>query len=58
MKFLLDTSVWLRAVNQPDSIPKPIRSLLEDTGELFGLSAISLWEVGKKYHTTYVNKLV
>ena len=49
MKFLLDTSVWLRAVNQPDSIPKPIRSLLEDTGELFGLSAISLWEVGKKH---------
>jgi PIN domain nuclease of toxin-antitoxin system len=49
MKLLLDTSVWLRAVNQPASVPAKIISLLEDEGQPIGLSAISLWEIGKKF---------
>ena len=48
MRHLLDTGVWLRAVNQPQSIPEAALRLLQAPGESFGLAAISLWEVGKK----------
>lgn len=48
MKYLLDTGVWLRAVNQPQSIPAETLQLLEASMQVFGLAAISLWEVGKK----------
>lgn len=48
MKHLLDTGVWLRAVNQPQTIPASTLRLLETPSEMFGLAAISLWEVGKK----------
>ena len=48
MKHLLDTGVWLRAVNQPQSIPAASLRLLQTPRETFGLAAISLWEVGKK----------
>jgi PIN domain nuclease of toxin-antitoxin system len=48
VKYLLDTSVWLRAVHEPDSIPAAHRRLLNSPSETFGLSAISLWEVAKK----------
>ena len=48
MRHLLDTSVWLRAVNQPQTIPASALRLLRTPREMFGLSAISLWEVGKK----------
>ena len=48
MKHLLDTGVWLRAVNQPQTIPARTLRLLETPREMFGLAAISLWEVGKK----------
>src|SRR3954468_6639041 len=47
MTLLLDTGVWLRAVNEKDTIPQRILPLLE-TKEMYGLAAISLWEVGKK----------
>ena len=43
MKHLLDTGVWLRAVNQPQSIPTRALRLLQTPREIFGLSAISLW---------------
>ncbi len=48
MKLLLDTSVSLRTVNELASVPAKIISMLEDEEEAVGISAISLWEVGKK----------
>jgi len=48
MKHLLDTGVWVRAVNQPHTIPLAVLRVLQAPRELFGLAAISLWEVGKK----------
>ena len=48
MRHLLDTGVWLRAVNQPQTIPAGALRLLQTPREMFGLAAISLWEVGKK----------
>jgi PIN domain nuclease of toxin-antitoxin system len=48
MTHLLDTGVWLRGVNQMETIPDEVLALLQRRGAAFGLSAISLWEVGKK----------
>lgn len=48
LKHLLDTGVWVRAVNQPDTIPPAVLRVLQAPNALFGLAAISLWEVGKK----------
>jgi len=48
VRHLLDTGVWLRAVNEPQTIPKSAFRLLQAPREMFGLAAISLWEVGKK----------
>jgi PIN domain nuclease of toxin-antitoxin system len=48
VKYLLDTGVWIRAVNQPQTIPAAVLRLLQAPREFFGLAAISLWEVGKK----------
>ncbi|MBI3417432.1 MAG: type II toxin-antitoxin system VapC family toxin [Verrucomicrobia bacterium] len=45
---MLDTGVWLRAVNELLTIPPETLRLLQTSGELFGLPAISLWEIGKK----------
>ena len=49
MTFLLDTNVWLFGANDPDALPEEIQRILEQGGAEFGLSAISLWEVGKKH---------
>jgi PIN domain nuclease of toxin-antitoxin system len=46
--YLLDTGVWVRAVNQPHTIPADVLRVLQAPRERFGLAAISLWEVGKK----------
>ncbi len=48
MRYLLDTGVWLRGVNEQETIPPDALKLLRVPDEIFGLSAISLWEVGKK----------
>lgn len=48
VKHLLDTGVWIRAVNEPHTIPPAVLRVLQAPRELFGLAAISLWEVGKK----------
>jgi len=48
VKHLLDTGVWVRAVSQPETIPAAVLHVLQAPRELFGLAAISLWEVGKK----------
>jgi PIN domain nuclease of toxin-antitoxin system len=45
---LLDTGVWLRGVNQAETIPADVLSILQRREVAFGLSAISLWEIGKK----------
>lgn len=49
MNYLLDTNAWLRGATDPDSLPKEVRQILSRTDVSFGLSAISLWEVGKKH---------
>ena len=49
MTFLLDTNVWLRGAAEADTLPDEIRELLNERNAQFGLSAISLWEVGKKH---------
>jgi PIN domain nuclease of toxin-antitoxin system len=48
VRYLLDTGVWLRGVNEQETIPPDVLKLLRAPDEMFGLSAISLWEVGKK----------
>jgi PIN domain nuclease of toxin-antitoxin system len=48
MTYLLDTGVWLRGVNQMETIPAEVLTLLQGREAAFGLSAISLWAVGKK----------
>jgi PIN domain nuclease of toxin-antitoxin system len=47
--FLLDTNVWLRGVTEPATLPEAIQRILDEHGAQFGLSGISLWEVGKKH---------
>jgi PIN domain nuclease of toxin-antitoxin system len=48
MTHLLDTGVWLRAVAEPETIPPATMRLLQAPDAIFGLAAISIWEVGKK----------
>ena len=49
MTFLLDTNVWIFGYLEPDSLPEEIQRLFDRRDAQFGLSAISLWEVGKKH---------
>ena len=49
MKDLLDTSVWVRAALQGDTLPPEVRELAADPSKTLGLSVISLWEVAKKH---------
>ena len=49
MMYLLDTSVWFRAASEPETVPDDLRKILDCRAAQFGLSAISLWEVGKKH---------
>ncbi len=49
MTYLLDTNVWLFAANAPEFLPEEIQAILDRRDAQFGLSAISLWEVGKKH---------
>ncbi|MCI0744174.1 MAG: type II toxin-antitoxin system VapC family toxin [Verrucomicrobia subdivision 3 bacterium] len=48
MTYLLDTGVWYRGIVAPETIPSGVRELLSDRKQTFGLSCISLWEIGKK----------
>ena len=48
MNLLLDTNVWLLGYLGSETLPDEIRILLDPANAVFGLSAISLWEVGKK----------
>ena len=49
MRYLLDTSVWFRGASEPETVPEDLRQILDVRDSQFGLSAISLWEVGKKH---------
>ena len=49
MRYLLNTSVWFRGASEPETVPKDLQEILEFRDGEFGLSAISLWEVGKKH---------
>lgn len=49
MTILLDTNVWLFAANEPEVLPREVQAVLDRRDVQFGLSAISLWEVGKKH---------
>jgi PIN domain nuclease of toxin-antitoxin system len=49
MKYLLDSSVWMRSALNPDTLPIAIRRLVEDPNENFGLSIFSFWEAAKKH---------
>ena len=49
MTWLLDTNVWLLGYIDAETLPGEIRDLLGKRDAQFGLSAISLWEVGKKH---------
>lgn len=51
VKYLLDTGVWLRAVNESQSIPGAVLRLLKASKETYGLAAISIWEIGRKVQT-------
>ncbi len=49
VRYLLDTSVWLRGASESETLPTELQEILDAKAEQFGLSAISLWEVGKKH---------
>jgi PIN domain nuclease of toxin-antitoxin system len=49
MTYLLDTSVWLRAVSHELSLPMAVRNLFRDPQAQFALSVFSIWEVCKKH---------
>lgn len=49
MNLLLDTNVWLRAATCPETLPNDVQKMLGGSASEFGLSAISMWEVGKKH---------
>ena len=49
MTFLLDTNVWLRGITESMTLPETVRRILDERDAEFGLSAISLWEIGKKH---------
>jgi PIN domain nuclease of toxin-antitoxin system len=49
MIWLLDTNAWLFGYSIQEALPGEIQQLLGQHGDQLGLSAISLWEVGKKH---------
>ena len=49
MKYLLDTSVFLRALAAPDRLNRRARELLSSARAGLFLSAASSWEIGVKF---------
>src|SRR5579862_2458151 len=49
MRYLLDTSAWLRAVLDEGTLPDNIRGIIGNRQEKLGLCIISLWEAAKKH---------
>ena len=48
MKYLLDTSAWLRSALNPDTLPRFVTELVANPDETIGVSIFTLWEVAKK----------
>jgi len=46
MKLLLDTHVWIWAMDQPEKICRPARRFLSDRRNDVYLSPVSIWEAG------------
>jgi PIN domain nuclease of toxin-antitoxin system len=46
--YLLDTNVWFLGLVSQAAIPEKILNILRGNNAPFGLSAISVWEIGKK----------
>ena len=49
MTYLLDTNAWLFGYLEPEVLPDDIGAILKKRDAQFALSAISMWEVGKKH---------
>lgn len=49
MRYLLDSSVWMRSALRPDTLPDDIRSIVANPRETLGLSIFSIWEAAKKH---------
>lgn len=49
VKYLLDSSVWMRSALQGHTLPVDIRKLVGNPDEILGLSIFSLWEAAKKH---------
>jgi PIN domain nuclease of toxin-antitoxin system len=49
MRYLLDSSVWMRSALNPDTVPADIRKIVGNADEMLGLSVFSLWEAAKKH---------
>jgi PIN domain nuclease of toxin-antitoxin system len=49
MTYLFDTNAWIRSIERPEEVPVSASSvLLNSTSVPFGLSAISIYEIGQK----------
>ena len=49
MKYLLDTCVWLRLVDSPETLSQAAQDILLDASVYpVGLATISVWEVARK----------
>lgn len=49
MRYLLDSSAWMRGTLNPDTLPPAIQKIMNNAGEILGLSIFSLWEAAKKH---------
>ena len=54
MRYLLDTNILIRMVEEPEAISKDVRNIIEDTDNLMYVSAISIQEI---YMLLQENKL-
>jgi len=45
MRYLIDTNILIRLVEEPDAISKDSRNILEDTDNLFYVSTVSIQEI-------------
>jgi PIN domain nuclease of toxin-antitoxin system len=49
LNYLLDTCVWLRLVDSPETLSPAARDVLSDANQYpVGLATISIWEVARK----------
>ena len=49
VRYLLDTSVWVRSALEGHTLPKDIQSIVGNPDETLGLAVFSLWEAAKKH---------